>query len=110
MFPSIDPTGTAAWKALQERYNAVKDRDISALFEADQNRFNKFSKQTDKILFDFSKNNIDDETLKLLIQLCTECGLKDAVEAMFSGEKINKTEDRACFIPHAQLFKPPGHG
>ena len=95
MFPSIDTTATAAWKALQADYEKKKAIPIKALFKNDPARFEKFSVKGENILFDYSKNNIDDETLELLLALAKECGLKDATEAMFSGEKINRTEDRA---------------
>ena len=95
MFPTINPTTTPSWKALQQHYSATKEVKIKDLFAADPERFNKFSLSTEDILFDYSKNNVTDETLKLLLQLAEDCKLKDAIEAMFAGEKINKTEDRA---------------
>ena len=95
MFPSVNPTETAAWKKLQAAYNKKKNNRISDLFADGPNRFAEYSVQTEHILFDFSKNNIDDETLGLLLQLAEECKLKDAAAAMFTGEKINRTEDRA---------------
>ena len=95
MFPSIDTTNTAAWKALQAEYEKKKANPIKALFKNDPARFEKFSVQAENILFDYSKNNIDAETLGHLLALAEECGLKDATEAMFTGERINRTEDRA---------------
>ena len=95
MFPNVDTTSTAAWKNLQADFDKKKVRQIKELFEQDKDRFNKFSVQGENILFDHSKSNIDEETLQLLFSLAEECKLKDAVDAMFSGEKINRTEDRA---------------
>src|ERR1700712_1289170 len=95
MFPSVDTKTTTAWQALQADFDKKKDSPIKALFKNDPDRFRKYSIQGENILFDFSKNNIDDGTLKLLLNLAEECGLKEATEAMFSGEKINHTEDRA---------------
>ncbi len=95
MFPSVNTEETTAWKKLQADYEAKKDRHIKELFAADKNRFVEYSVQGENILFDYSKSNIDSETMSLLLSLAEECKLKDATEAMFSGEKINKTEDRS---------------
>jgi glucose-6-phosphate isomerase len=95
MLPSVNPTETTAWKKLQEIIASKKSNTIKNLFENDADRFSKFSVQLDNILFDYSKNNIDEEILQQLILLAEECNLKGAIEAMFVGEKINKTEDRA---------------
>lgn len=95
MFPSVKPNETQAWKKLTVAYNHKKENKIKQLFAENANRFSEFSVQTKDILFDFSKNNIDDETLTLLLSLAEECKLKEATEAMFAAEKINKTENRA---------------
>jgi glucose-6-phosphate isomerase len=95
MFPNIDPTSTAAWKALDKQYATAKDHKIKELFEQDKNRFQSFSVTTDNILFDYSKSNISKEILQSLLQLAEECKVKEATAAMFAGEKINRTEDRA---------------
>ena len=95
MFPKINPTSTKAWQLLQEEYNLVQDTRIQDLFVKDKDRFEKFSLIQGDILFDYSKNNISAETKVLLLQLADECRLKDAVEAMFTGAKINETENRA---------------
>ena len=94
MFPSVNTKETLAWKKLQTAYEKKKNDKIKDLFSADPDRFRKYTLQTEYILFDFSKNNIDDEIMALLSELADECKLKDAIEAMFSGEKINQTEDR----------------
>jgi glucose-6-phosphate isomerase len=95
MLPKTDPTTTSSWQRLQEHYELVKDARIADLFQHDKNRFTGFSLTMQDILFDYSKNNITEETKHLLLQLADECHLKDAIEAMFTGEKINETEDRA---------------
>ncbi len=94
-FPSIDPTKTNAWKLLQTHAEEMKQVHMKSLFAADPNRFNKFSQQEGNLLFDYSKNIINDQTLSLLNQLANEIGLTSAIEAMFQGEKINQTEKRA---------------
>jgi glucose-6-phosphate isomerase len=95
MFPKINPTETEAWQSLLKHkplFNAVHTKD---LFFNDKDRFNKFSLQYEDILFDFSKNLITENTLEILLALAKECKVEVAREAMFAGEKINGTEDRA---------------
>ncbi len=95
MFPSIDPTSTAAWKKLTQHYSQIKDTHLKDLFAQDPARFANFSLTFEDILLDYSKNRITEETRALLVELAQECGLKEAIAGMFSGEKINFTEDRA---------------
>ncbi|HTI09868.1 MAG TPA: glucose-6-phosphate isomerase [Puia sp.] len=96
MFPKVTPTQTAAWQQLQEHYkNEIKGVHMRSLFKADPNRFAGYSLKFDNILFDYSKNIVTDKTLTLLRQLAEESKVKDAIEAMFTGEKINQTEDRS---------------
>ncbi|GAB2530170.1 glucose-6-phosphate isomerase [Rufibacter soli] len=95
MFPSIDPTTTQAWGKLTQHYAQTKDQHLRDAFAADAQRFEKFSVTFEDILLDYSKNRINQETVQLLVQLAEECGLQQAIEAMFTGEKINFTEDRA---------------
>ncbi len=95
MFPRINPTGTAAWKALQQHFEDMKTVHLRELFKNDAGRFSKFSLRTGDILFDYSKNLINEKTLALLLQLADECQVKAAIEAMFTGEKINETEGRS---------------
>ena len=95
MFPKISPVQTKAWQKLQDHYTVSRNVQLKELFKADVDRFKKFSIATDDILFDYSKNIITDETISLLLQLAEECKLKEAIEAMFTGEKINQTEDRS---------------
>ncbi len=80
---------------MQQHFTSVKNVHIKELFEDDAERFDKFSLYKNDILFDYSKNIITDETIDLLLQLANECKLKDGIDAMFNGEKINATEDRA---------------
>jgi glucose-6-phosphate isomerase len=97
MFHNIDPTQTKAWKKLTKHFDHTHDRTIKELFKDDKNRFDKYhlSCGNGDILVDYSKNIISDETISLLLELCEETKLKDNIEAMFSGEKINRTEGRA---------------
>ncbi|MEI7471133.1 MAG: glucose-6-phosphate isomerase [Chitinophagaceae bacterium] len=95
MLPTINPTTTAAWKSLQEHFTEMKSVKMSQLFSEQTDRFNQFSILDNQILMDYSKNILSKKTLDLLFQLANECQLPAAMEAMFTGEKINKTEKRA---------------
>src|SRR5579859_1654895 len=96
MFPKVNPTQTASWQQLKTHYsNEIAGTHMRSLFSADPGRFSKYSLTFDQILFDYSKNIITDKTLSLLRQLAEESGLKEAIEAMFTGEKINQTEGRS---------------
>ncbi|MDO5055312.1 MAG: glucose-6-phosphate isomerase [Pasteurella oralis] len=93
---NINPTSTAAWKALEQHNQQQSAVTIQQLFAQEKDRFADYSLMfNNEILVDFSKNNVTKETLALLRQLANECALSDAIEAMFTGEKINRTEDRA---------------
>ena len=94
MLPTTDFTTTQAYKYLTDHYIDSVSKNLKEMFDADDQRFNKFSIQFEDILLDYSKNRIDDETIALLIQLAKECSLKEAIDAMYSGEKINVTEGR----------------
>ncbi len=91
-----DLTKLAAWKALQQHYKQVKKLHLRDLFEKDPKRFEKFSVRFADLLLDYSKNRITSETMKLLFQLAREAKVKKGIEKMFSGEKINFTENRAA--------------
>lgn len=95
MLPKINPTETATWKKLIAHSTEMKSVNMKNLFSEDASRFQKMSITFDDILFDYSKNIITDDTKKLLFELATACELKTATEAMFNGEKINETENRA---------------
>ncbi len=94
-FPNINPTSTPSWHALQNHFSQMKTVHMKDLFAADANRFSKYSMCIQDIVFDYSKNIITESTMQLLLQLAGECKLKEAIEAMFAGEKINGTENRA---------------
>jgi glucose-6-phosphate isomerase len=94
MLPNIDFTTTEAYKYLADHYVDIAPQHMKDLFKSDNQRFAKFSTLFEDILIDYSKNRINDETFALLIQLAKECKLKDAIDAMFSGEVINQTEHR----------------
>ncbi|MFT3980586.1 MAG: glucose-6-phosphate isomerase [Ferruginibacter sp.] len=95
MLTTINPTTTNAWKALEIHYQQFGKTKMKDLFAADAQRFAQFSLGFQDIFFDYSKNIINKETITLLLQLAEECGLKQGIEAMFTGEKINVTENRA---------------
>ncbi|MFC0309652.1 glucose-6-phosphate isomerase [Gallibacterium trehalosifermentans] len=93
---NINPTSTKAWQALLQHQQAMNDVTIQQLFAEDADRFAKYSlKFQQDILVDFSKNHLTEQTLQLLRQLAEETAVKDATESMFTGEKINRTENRA---------------
>ncbi len=95
MFPRINPTTTQAWQALQQHRLLFGNVKLKNLFFNDADRFKKFSVQSGDIFFDYSKNLLTENTVEILLDLANECKLKEAVEAMFSGEKINETEKRS---------------
>jgi glucose-6-phosphate isomerase len=95
MLPKINPTTTAAWKALQEHFLEMKNVHMRDLFRNDGHRFSKYSLTSRDIVFDYSKNRINDKTIQLLFQLANECKVKEGIAAMFNGDKINETENRA---------------
>lgn len=101
MFPKINFTKTEAYKNLAQHFGSLsglsnnsEKNDLRTLFAADPARFEKFSIAFEDILLDYSKNRITAETKALLVQLAKECGLEEAIAAMFSGERINVTENR----------------
>ncbi len=104
MFPKINPASTPSWLALQKHYKKMKLVQVKDLFAKDASRVNKFSLTIDDIFFDFSKNITSEKTMQLLLQLAGECGLKDAINAMFNGEKINETENRAVLHTACRNF------
>jgi glucose-6-phosphate isomerase len=95
MLKKINPASTEAWKRLEEHHAAIKGRNTRDLFAGDSGRFNRFSLNFEGILVDFSKNCIDSETMDLLLKLAEDTEVKDAIEKMFAGDRINETEDRA---------------
>lgn len=95
MLSKQNPTATASWPLLQKHFTEIQLIHLRDLFKSNPHRFSEFSITTGDLLFDYSKNRITSETLKLLIRLAEECRVKDAIEAMFSGARINETENRA---------------
>lgn len=95
MLPRIDFTETPAYKYLSNHYIDIAPKHLRDLFREDPQRFDKFSVTFGDIFFDYSKNRIDDTTKALLLQLARECHLEDAIQAMFTGDAINETENRA---------------
>ena len=94
MLRKVDPTSTEAWKLLAEHFRQVKDLHMKDLFAGDPERFGKYSIRLNDILVDYSKNRITGDTLPLLIKLAEEAGLQEAIEKMFTGDRINETENR----------------
>lgn len=92
---NIPLTQRPAWLALQNHADTMRDTHLRTLFSTDPDRGRRMAAEAAGIYFDYSKHRITDETLALLFQLAEECGLKSRIEAMFSGEKINVTEQRA---------------
>ena len=86
---------TAEWQALKKHYETIKDSQMRDMFAKDPERFNKFSLKLENMLLDYSKNRINEETMKLLVDLAKASGIEEAREKMFTGEKINWTEGRA---------------
>ncbi len=95
MLPTINPTKTSAWKKLEAHFEEMKNVHMKHLFEQDDERFHRFSLRFQDILVDFSKNIMDDTTLELLLELAEESKVKAGIEQMFTGAKINATENRA---------------
>lgn len=94
-FPAVNPTHTESWKKLNAHASQLKQVHLRELFRANPDRFEHFSQWHGDLLFDYSKNIITKETLELLNSLALECGLDKAIESMFNGEKINRTENRS---------------
>lgn len=108
MLPKINPTKTNAWKKLKEHSRNMKKIKIKDLFK-DKERFEKFSVKFDDMVIDYSKNLITEETLKIFMELADEVKLKDAIDAMFSGERINETENRKVLHTWLRNFKNEGN-
>ncbi|MBB6459577.1 glucose-6-phosphate isomerase [Flammeovirga kamogawensis] len=97
MLKTVNPTSTTAWKALEAHFADMKDVQMKDLFDTDKDRADKFSLTFNDIFVDYSKNIINDDTLKLLLDLAKETGVAEGIKSMFAGEHINETEDRAVF-------------
>ena len=99
-------TKRAAWNALESHFSKIKNVHLRKLFADDPQRGERLNAEACGIYFDYSKHRITDETLRLLLQLAEESGLRDRIDAMFRGEKINVTEKRA--VLHTALRAPEG--
>jgi len=102
--PSQNPTQAKAWKALQLHFKNTESKHLKDLFASDSNRGNKMNIKWEDFYVDFSKNRIDETTIKLLLDLAEEVGLKKAINSYYNGEEINATEGRA--VQHMALRAP----
>ena len=93
--PSINPTTTKSWKALQSHFESIKDLKMKDMFAQDPNRANAFTIKWEDFYVDFSKNRITEETFELLLDLAEDVKLKEAINSYYAGEAINQTENRA---------------
>src|SRR5580765_3158511 len=103
---STADTASRAWQALTAHHEGFRDLDLRRLFAADPSRAERFSVEADGIVLDYSKNLIDAETVRLLVGLAQAAGLRERIDSMFHGERINVTEDRA--VLHVALRAPRG--
>jgi glucose-6-phosphate isomerase len=99
-------TSLPAWKALQAHYEKIRSPHLRELFKSDPQRGTRLTAEAEGIYLDYSKHRITDETVRLLLDLAEQSGLRDRIEAMFTGEKINITEKRA--VLHTALRAPKG--
>jgi glucose-6-phosphate isomerase len=104
--PIAPLTERKAWKALEAHHKNIRDLHLRKLFADDPKRGERMMAEAVGLLLDYSKNRITDETLKLLLQLAEDSGLRTRIDAMFHGEKINVTENRA--VLHVALRAPKG--
>ncbi len=95
MLPKIPFKETGAYSKLISEFDGIKNKHLRTLFSEDRDRFSKFSIQFEELLFDYSKNRIDETIIDQLVAMAGELKLKDAIETMFTGQKINETENRA---------------
>src|SRR6266571_4468413 len=105
MSTKITPlTQRPAWKGLEEHYQQTRGLHMRTLFAEDTGRGERFATEAVGIYLDYSKNRITDETIRLLLELAESAGLRERIDAMFRGEKINVTERRA--VLHVALRAP----
>jgi glucose-6-phosphate isomerase len=97
-------TQRPSWKALEAHYQNIRDRHLRTLFADDPDRGKRFALEATGIYLDYSKNRVTDETIQLLLELAASSGLRERIDAMFGGEKINVTENRA--VLHIALRAP----
>jgi len=99
-------TSLSAWKTLQSHYDKIRSQHLRDMFRTDPNRGSRLTAEAEGIYLDYSKHRITDETVKLLLELAEQSNLRERIDAMFSGEKINITEKRA--VLHTALRAPKG--
>ena len=99
-------TRKASWKALASHHRKIARKHLRELFAEDGTRGTRLTLEAAGLYLDYSKNRVTDKTLKLLLALAEECGLADRIAAMFRGERINTTENRA--VLHVALRAPRG--
>ncbi len=104
MATTLPLTQRPAWRVLQAHYQDIKDMHLRTLFAQDPGRSERMTCEMEGLYLDYSKNRITDETIRLLVNLANECGLRERIDAMFAGEKINTTENRA--VLHVALRAP----
>src|ERR1700683_5596156 len=102
--PTVPLRERPAWKALEQHHADIAGVHLSQLFADDPGRGERLTAEAAGIFLDYSKNRVTDETLRLLLQLAEQSGLRARIDAMFRGEKINVTEDRA--VLHVALRDP----
>ena len=104
---SIYPTPLThrpSWQKLEEHYHTARDLHLRTLFAEDPHRGERYALEAVGIYLDYSKNRVTDETMRLLLELAASAGLRERIDAMFNGEKINVTERRA--VLHVALRAP----
>ncbi|HEY3930175.1 MAG TPA: glucose-6-phosphate isomerase, partial [Candidatus Koribacter sp.] len=104
--PNLSLVEQPAWKSLKQHSQEIAKTSLRQLFDKDPERGTRYNTDAVGIFLDYSKNRITEETLKLLVQLANERGLKERIAAMFRGDKINITENRA--VLHIALRAPKG--
>ena len=100
------PTGSPAWQALADHHAQIKDKHLRQMFAEDAGRAERFTAEGAGLVLDYSKNRISDTTMRLLVRLAEERGVAARRDAMFRGDKINTTEQRA--VLHTALRAPRG--
>lgn len=108
MLNKINPTTTKSWKKLSKHYKEIQHIHLNDLFKQDSNRKDKYSVILEQLQFDYSKNRITNKTLSLLVGLAEEIGLKEAINSLFKGDKINATENRAVLHTALREFEDQG--
>jgi len=108
MLNKINPTTTTSWKKLLNHFREIEKVHLNDLFKQDSNRKENYSLSLEQLQFDFSRNRVTKETLSLLVGLVEELGLKEAIDSLFNGDKINTTENRAVLHTALREFENKG--